>query len=104
MLNETHGPEARVTGKHFMNKLILAILLFSTTAFAETISIKDHGAAGDGTTLDSAAFQKAIDAAATNGGGTVSVPAGKYLCGTIVLKDNITLHLEDGAEIVGTTD
>src|SRR5690349_15127812 len=86
------------------NPLLVFSLLLSHALLADTISIKDHGAIGDGTTLDSAAIQKAIDTAAAKGGGTVTVPAGKYLCGTIVLKDNITLHLEDGAEIIGTND
>ena len=86
-------------------RLLLISLLFASTSLAgESVSIKDFGAAGDGTALDSTAIQQAIDSLATKGGGTVTVPGGKYLCGTIVLKDNITLHLEDGAELLGTAD
>src|SRR5688572_6038598 len=80
------------------------ILLIAGSLHAKDVSVKEAGATGDGKTPDTAAMQKAIDEAATSGGGNVSVPPGKYLCGTIVLKDNITLHLEEGAEILGTTD
>jgi glycerophosphoryl diester phosphodiesterase len=52
-------------------------------------NIKDFGAAGDGIALDSKAINKAIQAAADNGGGTVFIPAGNYLCGSIRLKNNI---------------
>jgi hypothetical protein len=82
----------------------LVVLLVATSVGAKDVSVKDFGATGDGTTLDTAALQKAIDEATNTGGGKVIVPTGKYLSGTIVLKDNVTLHLEQGAEIIGTTD
>ena len=89
-----------------MNKFLIAIalLLARCVAASEPTSVKDLGATGDGVTLDTAAIQKAIDQATTSGGGTVIVPTGKYLVGTILLKDNVTLHLDDGAELLGTAD
>jgi polygalacturonase len=63
-------------------------------------SVRDHGAIGDGRTLDTAAINKAIDAAAAGGGGTVIFPAGNYLCYSIRLKSNIALFLEPGASII----
>jgi polygalacturonase len=84
--------------------VVITLLLSGVALHAKDVNVKDFGAAADGKTLDSDAIQKAIDAAAGDGGGKVTIPKGAYLAGTIVLKDNITLHLEDGAEIRGTTD
>src|ERR1700690_2050432 len=58
------------------------------------------GAKGDGHTLDSPAINRAIEAAAADGGGTVSFPAGTYLCYSIHLKSNVALHLAPGATIL----
>jgi hypothetical protein len=71
---------------------------------AHFYNLRDYGAKGDGTTLDTAAFNTAIAACAAVGGGQVLVPPGQYLTGTIRLKSNITLLLEAGAEIIGTPD
>lgn len=65
-------------------------------------NVRDYGAAGDGIKLDSRAINKAIDAAAAAGGGKVYLPAGNYLSGSIRLKSNICLYLEQGATIVAT--
>lgn len=65
-----------------------------------TYNIRDFGAVGDGITVDSDAVNRAIDAAAANGGGTVYFPAGYYLCYSIHLKTNITLYLDQGSWIV----
>ena len=64
--------------------------------------MKDHGAKGDGVALDTKAIQSAIDTCARAGGGTVVLPAGNYLSGTIRFRSNITLQLENGAAILGT--
>jgi polygalacturonase len=61
----------------------------------------DFGAAGDGKTLDTAAMQAAIDACAGKGG-TVWVPAGKYLIGSLFLKNNLSLYLDAGATLLGS--
>jgi len=63
-------------------------------------SIRDFGAKGDGKALDTLAINKAIDAAAAKGGGTVFFPAGTYLSFSIRLKSNITLHLDNGATLL----
>lgn len=67
-------------------------------------SILDFGAVPDGHTLCRAAFQAAVDACSLAGGGTVLVPAGRYLLGTVVLHSHVHVHLEAGATILGSCD
>ena len=59
---------------------------------------------GDGSTLDTAPLNKAIEACAAVGGGRVLIPPGKYLTGTVHLKSNVTILLDAGAELIGTPD
>jgi polygalacturonase len=84
--------------------LALCLGLFAATpgrAGQGVFNVRDYGAAGDGTNLDSPAINQAIDAAAATGGGTVLVPAGTYLSGSIHLKSNIHLLIDAGAVILG---
>jgi polygalacturonase len=69
-----------------------------------SISPLDFGAKADGVTLDTTALQSAIDACAVHGGGTVIVPAGRYLTGALFFRDNLTLHLEAGATLLASQD
>jgi polygalacturonase len=66
-----------------------------------TLNVRAFGAKGDGEALDHTAINRAIDAAARAGGGTVLVPAGTYLCGSIHLRSNIHLVIDAGATILG---
>ena len=66
----------------------------------KTYNIKDFGAVADAKTSNTLVFEKAIKACASNGGGKVLVPNGKYLTGPIHLESNVNLHLEDNAEIL----
>ena len=60
--------------------------------------------AKDGETFVTAALQRAIDDVSAQGGGTVALGAGTYLTGGVYLKDNVTLHLEQGATLLGSTN
>ncbi len=69
-----------------------------------TVSVADFGGKGDGVSLNTEAFSKAIDALSKKGGGKLNVPAGVWFTGPIVLKSNINLHLEKGALILFSPD
>jgi len=64
--------------------------------------ISEFGAVADGTTLNTAAIQKAIDAAAAAGGGVVEIPAGTFRSGSIFLKHGVELYLAEGAVLFGS--
>lgn len=85
---------------------LLSVFTLHSSLFSSNIrslyDVRDHGAKGDATTLDTAAIQKAIDTCTAAGGGTVWFPAGTYLVGTVHIKDNVTLHLTAGATILGS--
>jgi polygalacturonase len=79
---------------------ITLIACVSTSAARADFNVRDFGAKGDGTTLDSPSINKAIEKAAESGGGKVVLPEGRYFCGSIRMKSNIELHLAKGAVIV----
>lgn len=89
-----------------MKNIIIAMTLAAAalTAEARVYDIADYGAVSDTTRLSTTAVQKAIDSCNAAGGGTVSVPAGNYKIGSIVLRSNVTLNLENGATLYGSTD
>jgi hypothetical protein len=68
------------------------------------MDVRQAGARGDGRTKDTHALQEAIDKVARAGGGTVYVPPGIYLTGSLELKTNVTLHVEAGGTLLGSTD
>jgi polygalacturonase len=65
-----------------------------------SFNVRNFGAAGDGKTVDSLAINKAIEAVASAGGGTLVFPAGTYVCFTIHLKSNVDLYLSRGCTIL----
>jgi len=68
--------------------------------FTGTFEVRKFGAKGNGKALDSPAINKAIDAAAAAGGGTVLFTAGTYRSFSIRLKSNVALYLDQGATIL----
>ena len=76
-----------------------AAIAVSAQTPGRVFDVRAHGAKGDGVTLDTAAINAAIDAAAAAGGGTVFFPAGDYLSYSIHLKSHVTLYLDSGSVI-----
>ena len=71
---------------------------------ARTYNVRDFGAKGDGVVIDTVAVQAAIDACNRDKGGTVLVPAGDFVVGTIELKSNVTLHLAAQGKLLGSAN
>jgi len=79
-----------------------AFLIHPTAHATDTgpFNVRTFGAAGDGKSLETAAINKAMEAAAAAGGGTVHFPAGNYLSHSIRLKSDVALYLDQGATII----
>jgi len=90
---------------NMLRKFSVSIMLLAANfaSRAADIDITKTGAVGDGRTLNTLFIQKAIDECNKSGGGRVIFPAGKYLSGTIVLKDNVILQLDKNALLLGST-
>lgn len=94
---------------HMTKHLRLAIASVTFALFVQGMEAKDYyaadfGASPDGVTLNTACIQAAIDYASASGGGRVILSPGKYLCGSIYLKNGVDLHLEAGATLLGSVN
>lgn len=85
---------------------LIALSFFALNIYAQSgiyYNVRNYGAVADGKTVDTKAINMAIDAAVADGGGTVFIPSGKYLCFSIHMKSNICLYLDQNAVIVAAT-
>ncbi len=83
--------------------LIFALLLLVSPVFAVDYDITAFGAKARENFLNTECIQKAIDLCSEEGGGRVVIPRGTFVSGTIELKNGVTLHLEHGATLLGST-
>lgn len=87
--------------------MMMLIICFSTRAWGQKDKqylITEYGVKVDGRTMNTTAIQSAIDKVSKKGGGKIVFPKGKYLTGSIALKSNVELHLEEDAIILGSTN
>ncbi|MGP8246552.1 MAG: glycoside hydrolase family 28 protein [Bryobacteraceae bacterium] len=85
-----------------MTRLLTTLVLglgLNAWGAGRVFNVLDYGAHNDGSVLATDAFRGAIQAAKAAGGGTVFVPAGKYITGPIELVSNLTLDLDSGAVV-----
>lgn len=89
-----------------MKKIIITLLcvIAAAPAFAKDYYASAFGIKSNGTTLNTTSIQKAIDFISEEGGGKLIFKVGRYLTGTIELKDNVTIELGEGAVLVGSTN
>lgn len=90
-----------------LKKLILVpvlLLFLSVNAQDKVFNIKDFGAKKSHKILSTKAIQGAIDSCSENGGGVVLLPKGTYVTGTLFLKSNVTIKLDAGVELFGSSD
>lgn len=78
------------------------LLLLANQASAKDFLITDYGAKAGADIVNTVAINKAIEACYKNGGGRVVIPSGTYKSGTLLMKDNVELHLEIGARLVAS--
>lgn len=91
--------------RHLAHRALLSSLLFGFVyAKGDVFNITDYGAKSGKTKVQTPAIQRAIDACAAAGGGTVLFPGGDWLSGTLYLKSHVTLHLSAGATLWGSTE
>lgn len=78
------------------------LLSISMLAQKQQLSILKTGARPDGKTNNTRAIQSAIDQVSKLGGGSVIVPAGRFVTGPIFLKSGVTLELQGGAKVLAS--
>lgn len=88
----------------WLQAVVVAQLAGALAAPTDAVNVRDFGATGTGKTLDTAAVERAIAAAASQGIGAVWFPAGEYLCGTIHLRSNVHIRLAPGAVVLASSN
>ncbi len=89
-----------------MNRILISAIfcLAWTFCLSDEYCILDYGATGNGKALCTRAIQAAVDDCSARGGGKVIVPPGDYYTGAIFLRSFVELHLEEGAQLIGSVN
>lgn len=92
-----------IRGRDRLIRYLIVGVIVLTSCNTPDYNILKYGAIADGETNNAPFIQKTIDEAAENGGGRVVIPAGSFVSGALFLKNNVELHLEKGAMLLGST-
>ncbi len=84
--------------------ITLFLIMLTLHLAAKDYKVTDFGVKADGHTINTASIQKAIDFVSENEGGRLVFEAGNYVTGSIYVKSNVTLHLDYGATLLGSTN
>jgi len=96
------APVAGLKKARLLEVAAVIVLACAGALQGKDFDVRQYGAAGDGTTMDTAAIQKAVDAASAEGGGTVVLARGTFLSGSIDLKSRVTLRVDQDAMLLGS--
>src|SRR5690349_18546379 len=108
-MNKLLGPTVALIGSALLTMVQFARCADSSqtrrpNAAPASVDVGDSGVKADGVTVNTTGIQRAIDERSKLGGGIIHFPPGRYVSGTILLKDNVTLRLDDGALLLGSTN
>ncbi len=90
--------------KRILIFLTTALIAISASAQEKIYQASSFGIKSDGVTLNTRSIQAGIDYISSNGGGVLEISVGRYLTGSIHMKDNVELRLLEGAVLVGSTN
>jgi polygalacturonase len=99
-----HNSDFYFSGKRISYLLLTFLLTISASVSGKDYNASMFGVRSNGTTLNTNSIQKGIDFISANGGGQLVFYVGRYLTGTIYLKSNVTIQLEEGAILVGSVN
>ena len=100
-LESGHSYDIYVEASAGLDTVVSSHVTIKTRDKSVLLDVTDFGAVGDGRTLNTQAVQAAIDGCPP--GGTVMIPAGIFLTGALFLKSDMTLYMEEGSKLLGSS-
>ncbi|KAA1244766.1 glycoside hydrolase family 28 protein [Aquimarina sp. RZ0] len=88
----------------FIWGILISVISCTNVIKDGQFDIRDYGAVGDSIQINTRSIQLAIDACHKKGGGTVVIKEGIYISGTVLLKDNVTIHINENASLIGSSN
>ena len=95
---------SHAAGSRLYFMILMFSFIFPVSSYPKDYNVSMFGVKSNGTTLNTNSIQKGIDYISASGGGRLVFYVGRYLTGTIYLKSNVTIQLEEGAILVGSVN